>query len=177
MAKQRIALCGEGRPLQLPRKSRGDHRRPDPAKAGTNRGNERERQPANASMINLSSHLRQHLPATDTFDWVMASQGTIYREVKNRRTLELEIGGRRYFNKIYRGCGWREIFKDLFQARVPVTSAQPEWRAMEKLRDLGVPTLVVAGKGMRGLNPAARESFVITEALEGMISLEKLLEQ
>jgi heptose I phosphotransferase len=128
-------------------------------------------------MIELSSHLRIHLGGGDVFDQVLNLQGKTYRHVKHRRTLETEIGGRRYFVKVHRGCGWGEILKDLFQGRPPVTGAESEWRAIEKLHELGVPTVIIAGKGMRGRNPASRESFLITEPLEGMISLEQLVQQ
>jgi heptose I phosphotransferase len=127
-------------------------------------------------MIELSPHLRSQFPGPDAFDRIMDSQGKTHREVKHRRTLEVEIGGRRYFLKIHRGCGWGEILKDLFQGRLPVTGARPEWEALATLHALGVPTLTVAGKGWRGLNPSARESFLITEALDGMISLETLVQ-
>jgi heptose I phosphotransferase len=58
--------------------------------------------------------------------------------------------------------------------RAPIMSAENEWRAIDQLRQLGIPTLTLAGIGKRGSPPAWLESFVITEALDGMISLEEL---
>ena len=55
-----------------------------------------------------------------------------------------------------------------------MTSARLEWVGIGRLRALGVPTLNVVGRGIRGNAPAHEESFVVTEALEGMISLEQL---
>ena len=125
-------------------------------------------------MIDLSPELQQHLPKEGTFDWLLHIEGRIHRQVKHRRTVEFEAGGQRYFLKVHRGCGWGEIFKDLFTWRLPIVSARPDWLAIERLHTIGILTLTVAGKGLRGMNPARRDSFVVTEALEGMISLEDL---
>ena len=45
------------------------------------------------------------------------------------------------------------------------------------MRNLGVSVPRILGKGQRGRNPAALESFVLMESLEGMISLEDLVTQ
>ncbi len=125
------------------------------------------------TLLEFDAHLREHLPAQNVFDWLMNCAGTEHRHIKHRRTVEFEIGDRRYFIKIHHGCGWREIFKDLFQLRLPIISARNEWEAIERLQKLGVRTFKIAGKGQRGKNPARRESFLVTEAMDGMINLEK----
>jgi heptose I phosphotransferase len=124
------------------------------------------------SLLELDAHLQKHLPSENPFDALMNFSGVEHRHVKHRRTIECEIGGKRYFIKAHRGCGWREIFKDIFQLRAPVISAENEWRAIEQLQRLGVNTLKIAGKGLRGKSPAQRESFLVTEAMDGMINLE-----
>ena len=128
------------------------------------------------TLLELDPELQRHLPAQNTFDWLLSCAGVEHRHVKHRRTVEFEIGGRRYFTKIHHGCGWREIFKDLFQLRPPIVSARNEWEAIERLQESGVRTLKIAGKGLRGKNPARRESLLITEALDGMINLENFPE-
>lgn len=125
------------------------------------------------TLLELNAHLAEHLPAQSAFDRLLNCTGVEHRHVKHRRTVEFEIGGRRYFIKIHRACGWREIFKDLFQLRPPIVSARNEREAIERLQKLGVSTLKIAGKGLRGKNPARRESFLVTEAMGGMINLEK----
>lgn len=125
-------------------------------------------------MLELDPHLRAHLPEENTFDRLLAIEGKVHRAVKNRRTLEFGLNGRTYFIKIHRAAGWGEVFKNLLYGRAPIVSAEPEWRAIEQLRAVGVTTPVVSGKGLRGRSPAHLESFVITDALEGMISLEDL---
>lgn len=126
-------------------------------------------------MLDLSPELGRNLPPDITFDQLLAWPGEVFRAVKNRRTIRFEAGGQAYFMKIHRGAGWREIFKNLVQGRLPVLGAADEWRAIERLEQAGVATMTVAGKGARGRNPARRESLIITEALEGMITLEDLV--
>jgi heptose I phosphotransferase len=125
-------------------------------------------------VLELDEHLRAHLPKENTFDWLMNVEGKVHRAVKNRRTVEFEIGGRRYFIKAHRGVGWREVFKNVCYGRAPIVSAEPEWRAIMALNRVGVTTPAVAGKGLRGRAPAHLESFVVMQTLEGMTSLEDL---
>ncbi|HXJ76613.1 MAG TPA: lipopolysaccharide core heptose(I) kinase RfaP [Candidatus Dormibacteraeota bacterium] len=122
----------------------------------------------------MSPHLQQHLPKENTFDWVLDCPGKVHRHIKHRRTIETEIGGRRFFIKVHRACGWREVWKDWLQGRAPVVSARTEWEALERVERLGIPTTSVAGKGERGNAPAHQESFLVTEALDDMIHLEDL---
>lgn len=125
-------------------------------------------------MLELSPHLQQHLPKENTFDRVLDWPGKVHRQIKHRRTVEAEIGGRRYFIKAHRGCGWREVWKDWLQFRPPIVSARTEWEAIERVQRLGLATTTVVGRGERGRAPARVESFLITEALEDMIHLEDL---
>ena len=125
-------------------------------------------------VLELNDHLQQHLPKENTFDWVLECPGKVHRRIKHRRTLEAEIGGRRFFIKVHRASGWREVWKDWLQWRAPVVSARTEWEALERVQRLGISTTRVAGKGERGQAPAHLESFLITEALEDMIHLEDL---
>jgi len=128
-------------------------------------------------MMELSPYLDKHLPRENRFDRLLNCPGRIYREVKHRRTLSFCVEGREFFIKVHRGCGWREIFKDLFQFRLPIVSAEPEWKAIELCERVGIPTMKIAGRGLRGANPARRDSFLITEALQGMVSLEDLTKE
>lgn len=108
----------------------------------------------------------------DPFDAVEQLQGQVYRELDGRRTLRTEVQGRGYFVKIHRGIGWGEILKNLVTAKLPVLGAGQEWRAIERLHEVGVPTMTAVAYGERGSNPAAQHSFIITEELAPTISLE-----
>ncbi len=105
---------------------------------------------------------------------VFAIRGEVFREPvgAGRRTLRFERDGVGYFLKLHWGVGWREIFKNLFSLRLPVLGARNEWRAIQRLEQLGVETMQLAGYGEEGWNPARRRSFVITRELEDTVSLE-----
>ncbi len=110
----------------------------------------------------------------DDFDQIMQIQGKIYRALENRRTLQFGRNGKSYFVKQHFGVGWKEIFKNLFQLRLPIISAKNEWEAILKLTELNVPTLRLVAYGEKGMNPARKQSFMVTEALESVVSLEDL---
>lgn len=108
----------------------------------------------------------------DPFDAVEQLQGQVYRELEGRRTLRTEVNGKGYFVKIHRGIGWGEIFKNLSTAKLPVLGAGQEWRAIQRLHEVGVPTMTAVAYGERGSNPAVQHSFIVTEELAPTISLE-----
>ncbi len=124
--------------------------------------------------IELDPELARFFQGESAFDQLMDCEGENYRHIKTRRTVKFERGGRHYFIKIHRACGWREVWKNWLGFKRPVTSARMEWEAIDRLQMLNVPTLKVVGRGIRGKAPAKLESFVITEALHGMVSLEQL---
>ncbi|MDZ7841781.1 MAG: lipopolysaccharide core heptose(I) kinase RfaP [Gammaproteobacteria bacterium] len=119
------------------------------------------------------AELSRNLPRLS--DWLRL-EGEELRRTRDRRTLRFEHGGRRYFIKAHFGVGWKEIFKNLFQLKVPVLGAGNEWLAVHLLKAMGIPTMdaVACGYG-RGL--ANRESFIVTRELSGMISLEEYAER
>ncbi|WP_312913103.1 lipopolysaccharide core heptose(I) kinase RfaP [Stutzerimonas nitrititolerans] len=108
----------------------------------------------------------------DAFVEVERLEGQVYRELEGRRTLRTEVDGRGYFVKIHRGIGWGEIAKNLLTAKAPVLGAGHEWRAIQRLHEVGVPTMTAVAYGERGSNPATQHSFIITEELAPTISLE-----
>jgi heptose I phosphotransferase len=106
------------------------------------------------------------------FDQVMALNGEVFRDVPGRRTLRFDLAGTSYFIKQHFGVGWDEIFKNLFSLRLPILSAMTEVRAIQKLNTLNIPTTPLVAYGTRGCSPARLESFVITEDLGDIVSLE-----
>jgi heptose I phosphotransferase len=123
-------------------------------------------------MIHLPEQLRQSLPRGESeFDAIMRLAGQVFREHKNRRTIRAELNGRSYFVKCHGPTGLGEIAKNALRGRWPVLTAEPEWRAIERLESLGVPTVHAVGWGVRGCFPHRLESFVITEELPEVIHL------
>ncbi|WP_341303902.1 lipopolysaccharide core heptose(I) kinase RfaP [Pseudomonas sp. TMP25] len=110
----------------------------------------------------------------DAFVAVEALQGQVYRELEGRRTLRTEVDGRGYFVKIHRGIGWGEIVKNLLTAKLPVLGARQEWKAIERLHQVGVATMTAVAYGERGHNPATQHSFIVTEELAPTTDLEQL---
>ena len=108
----------------------------------------------------------------DAFAEVEKLQGQVFRELAARRTLRTVVEGRPYFVKIHRGIGWGEIFKNLFTAKLPVLGAGQEWQAIQRLHEVGVPTMTAVAYGEKGSNPADQHSFIVTEELAPTISLE-----
>ncbi|WP_028623993.1 lipopolysaccharide core heptose(I) kinase RfaP [Pseudomonas sp. Ant30-3] len=108
----------------------------------------------------------------DPFAEVERLEGEVYRELEARRTLRTEVNGHGFFVKIHHGIGWREIFKNLLTAKLPVLGAGQEWAAIQRLQEVGVPTMTVVAYGEKGANPADHDSFIITEELAPTISLE-----
>ena len=110
----------------------------------------------------------------DAFAEVEKLDGLVYRELDARRTLRTEVEGRGYFVKIHRGIGWAEILKNLITAKLPVLGAGQEWRAIQRLQQVGVPTMTAVAYGEKGSNPADQHSFIVTEELAPTVSLEDL---
>lgn len=108
----------------------------------------------------------------DLFTKFRSLSGQEYRNVKNRRTYRFEENGRSYFCKYHSGVGWVEIFKNLITLRLPIISAGNEYRAIQRLQELGVATMTTIAFGQRGRNPARLESFIVTEELCNTVDLE-----
>ena len=106
-----------------------------------------------------------------------AIQGEVFRAVDGRKTFRFDLNGSRYFAKLHFGVGWREIAKNLFHLRWPIVDAENEWRAIQRLKSLGVSTLHPVAYGVVGLNPATRRSYLVTQDLADTISLEDLGKQ
>jgi heptose I phosphotransferase len=113
------------------------------------------------------------LPSTKPpFDTILNIQGKLFRQLEGRETLAFVHDDKRYFIKKHFGIGWKEIFKNLLQKRLPVISAKNEWEALMKLNKLGIHVPRVIAYGERGFNPAKKTSFVLMEEVESSVSLE-----
>lgn len=123
-------------------------------------------------IVNLRDDFAKAWEGQDPFSKVAELDGDVYRDVKGRRTLRFEFEQQRFFAKIHGGVGWAEIIKNLLTLKMPILGAENEWCAIEKLRSLGLATMTAVGFGSRGWNPATRQSFILTQALEDTISLE-----
>jgi heptose I phosphotransferase len=121
--------------------------------------------------LQLPDHLRS-LFGADPFAEMMALQGRIYRDVIGRRTMKVELAGQSYFVKQHFGVGWGEIVKNLFIFKTPVLGALTEVKAIEKLLAVGIATTPLVAYGVKGINPATQQSFILTQDLGDITSLE-----
>lgn len=124
--------------------------------------------------LQLPAELAQHLPPGDGFDQVMRLQGEVFRDVPGRHTIRVQLGQHAYFVKQHFGVGWREIFKNLFSLRLPILSAVTEWRAIQRMGQIGIATTPAVAFGERGDSPASLQSFLVTADLGDIVSLETL---
>lgn len=125
-------------------------------------------------MLVMPEHIRTALGGEDAFERAMQLDGKVYRDVPGRRTMRVEIAGKSYFIKQHFGVGWREIFKNLLTLRRPIVSAQTEWRAIQRLNELSIPTTPAVAFGCKGHSPAVLRSFILTEDLGEITSLEDI---
>ncbi|MDD4317393.1 MAG: lipopolysaccharide core heptose(I) kinase RfaP [Victivallaceae bacterium] len=120
----------------------------------------------------LDQTFQKNWEGCDPFTEAECLDGEVFREVKTRRTFRFELDGNAYFAKIHRGTTWGEIFKNLFQLKLPVLGASNEYHAIRLLEKIGVNTMTPVAYGSRGVNPARIESFLITRELTDITSLE-----
>lgn len=113
----------------------------------------------------------------DIFALVQQLSGPVARELADRQTLRFELNGQGYYRKLHRGVGWREIFKNLLQGRLPVLGAKNEWLALNKLRALAIPSLEAVAYGEQKTDPARRKSFIVTRELKNVIQLDHYFQQ
>lgn len=130
-----------------------------------------------SAKINRRVVLPEYLMAMlgqDPFVEIMQMQGKVFRDVRGRKTIQVTLGGNSYFIKQHFGVGWGEIFKSYFSLKNPVLGALTEVQAIQKLDEIGIPTTPLVGYGVRGRNPTNQQSFIITEDLGDITSLEEV---
>lgn len=110
----------------------------------------------------------------DLFDYLMQMPGTSYRKVAGRETLKVQLDARSVFIKKHFGVGWLEVLKNWSTFKQPVVSAINEVQAIDALQQLGIPTTPYIGHGIEGCSPASLRSFVMTEDLGNIVTLEDL---
>ena len=126
------------------------------------------------NILVVPDDIQQELGSGNTFGKLMQLQGKAFRDVKGRKTIQVQLAGKSYFLKQHFGVGWREIFKNLLTFKKPILGAMTEVYAIEKLSALGIATTPLVAYGQCGSNPASLQSFVMTQDLGDIISLEDL---
>ncbi len=109
-----------------------------------------------------------------SFDDFMALSGFAVRAAANRKTMRVGLKDRSYFVKQHGGVGWKEIIKNYLSAKRPVISAMTEVYAIQTLTALGIRTTPIAAYGVKGRCAATQHSFLLTEDLGDIVSLEDI---
>ncbi len=124
------------------------------------------------TILQVPQAISQQLASADTFDAMMHLQGKVFRDVPGRKTSQIKLGAKSYFIKQHFGVGWGEIFKSFLSGKTPIIGAMTEVSAIQKLDEIGIPTTSLVAYGQRGRSPASMQSFVMTEDLGEIITLE-----
>lgn len=127
--------------------------------------------------IFLNKELESLFLSGDPFEVAGEIKGKIFRKTANRITKEFSFKGNNYFIKLHYGIGWKEIVKNLLKLRMPTIGAFPEWKALKKLKSLGIDCPEPVGFYSKGTNPAKSKSFLVTKSLLETISLEEALQK
>ena len=133
----------------------------------------RQQSPQQSASIYLSDELATRYPKPFEIQTIMKTEGEVIRKAPGRHTILFDYDDKRYYIKSHTGVGWREILKNLSYLKKPVIGAQNEWHGIHHLDRINIKTMTPAGYGMVNRNPARRQSFIITEALEDTVSLEE----
>jgi len=119
-----------------------------------------------------SDKLESFFSTADPFGLARDLEGIVYRDYANRKTKKFSFEGSSYFLKYHGPVGWKEIFKNILQFKIPVIGAKRELNAILKLQSISIKCPEFVGFMSKGWSPANRHSFLITKDLEGTISLE-----
>ena len=123
-------------------------------------------------MIEIDVDFEKKNGGQKSFEYYMNIQGEVYRDIDDRKTSRFFVDGEGFFIKQHFGIGWKEIFKNLVQLKVPIIGAKNEYEAINKLKAIHIDTMDIVGFSQQGINPAKLQSFLITRELDNTISLE-----
>jgi heptose I phosphotransferase len=101
----------------------------------------------------------------------------IVRDFKNRKTGRFEMGGKGFYIKKHFECGFGAVLDELFHFRKPHIGARHERSVLDKLHTIGIETMRVAAFGQEGKTLAGQRSFLVTEELTHVESLEDICAQ
>ncbi|MDH4202014.1 MAG: lipopolysaccharide core heptose(I) kinase RfaP [Phycisphaerae bacterium] len=98
----------------------------------------------------------------------------IVRDFKNRKTGRFFIDGKGFYIKKHFECGIGAILDELFHLRKPHIGAGHERALLDRLRTIGIDTMAVAAFGQDGKILSTQRSFLVTEELTNVASLEDI---
>lgn len=115
----------------------------------------------------LNPTLRAHWK-DDPYAVIHHQSGELIRQVNNRSTLKFNIGKETFYLKRYLPLPWHKVLVAFLCGKYTTLGAQPELRALQKLKRIGIPAPIPVGWGSR-----RGHSFIVTEGLKNTSSLEE----
>ena len=125
-------------------------------------------------MIYLRHDIAALFETERTVSDFLAIDCEVARDFKNRQTGRFERDGRAFYIKKHDRAYWWALVDELLHLRKPHVGAGHEKAVLERLAELKVPTMRVAGFGAEGRCLAYQRSFLITDEIAPTISLEQL---
>ncbi|MEN6384136.1 MAG: lipopolysaccharide core heptose(I) kinase RfaP [Phycisphaerales bacterium] len=98
----------------------------------------------------------------------------LVRDFKNRKTGRFVIDGHGFYIKKHFECGCGMILDELLHLRKPHIGAEHEKNVLNKLHAIGIDTMKVVAFGKEGKSLDKQRSFLVTEELTNVRSLEDI---
>lgn len=98
----------------------------------------------------------------------------LVRDFKNRKTGRFELDGKGFYIKKHFECGLWAVLDELLHLRKPHIGARHEWAILNTLETIGINTMHAAAFGQEGGSLRNQRSFLITEELTHVKSLEDI---
>ncbi|NIT57667.1 MAG: lipopolysaccharide core heptose(I) kinase RfaP [Aliifodinibius sp.] len=125
-------------------------------------------------MIYIREDLRELFKEFCTIDDFMQIDIDIVRDFKNRKTGRFRLGSKAFYIKKHFKSGVGAIINELLHLRKPHIGAAHERYALEKFSKLGIDTMKVAAFGQSGTTLANQRSFLVTDEIGNVESLERI---
>jgi heptose I phosphotransferase len=128
-------------------------------------------------MIEIYPKYKELFNPFQTVDDFLKIEVELVRDFKNRKTGRFEINGRGFYIKKHFECGLGAVLDELFHLRKPHIGASHERVVLDRLHSIGIGTMRVAAFGQEGKTLSRQRSFLVTEELTNVISLEDICKQ
>ncbi len=125
-------------------------------------------------MIYIHSEYSRLFSRFRTVDDFLNIEVDLVRDFKNRKTGRFEIDGQGFYIKKHFACGLGAVLDELVHLRKPHIGAGHERVVLDKLHTLGIRTMKVVAFGQEGKSLLGQCSFLITEELTPVKSLEDI---
>lgn len=128
-------------------------------------------------MIEIYPDYKECFKSFKTVEDFLKIDVELVRDFKNRKTGRFEINGEGFYIKKHFECGIGAVLDELFHLRIPHIGAGHERSILDKLHSISIDTMTVAAFGQEGKTLFTQRSFVVTEELINVVSLEDVCSQ